>query len=269
MMIVNKGMSIGWSYEDFEKDKSVLGVYLISVLDCILKPMQGDVYKLRPQYQGLVEEARIALAHDIHGLAILNDMLLFIFDKPSDLQHKDFMYVMEIVEKYFMNLRSIYDFMSKVLRLAVEESNIGKMSFDSLNSLMAFTEKNTKANELLPEDLILLLASIKSEFNLIKSIRDFIIHSGKQISLLKDQDGYKLGPFNDDGILIEFLSGENGKYEYLIPYLSQRTENMLNFGEEIGRIIHREFIRMHGEFPFMLCALEGVCIPSFVKLLGR
>lgn len=267
-MIVNKSTSIGWTIEALEADKSVLGLKLISVLDCILRPLLGDVHKLRPQYQGLIEEARIALVHDIHGLAILNDMLQFIFTKPDGIQHKDFLYVMEIIEKYFTNMRSIYDFMSKVLRLAVEEKNIGKISFDSFNSLLTFAESNSKPQQLLPEDLISLLTNIKDEFNLVKNIRDFIIHNGKQISLLKDDKGYQLGPFNNQGELIELQLGEENKYEYLIPYLSQRTESMLKFGESIADIIHREFTRMNGEFPFMWSALEGVCIPSFVDLLG-
>ncbi|MNO34248.1 hypothetical protein D3C76_242790 [compost metagenome] len=267
MMVVNKGTSIGWSLEALKLDKDVLGLRLVSVLGCILHPIQGDVHKLRPQYQGLIEEARVALVHDIHGLAVLNDMLQYIFDKPSGLQHKDFLYVMEIVEKYFTNMRSIYDFMSKVLRLAVEERDIGKVSFDSLNSLIAFAETNAKAEQFLPEVLISLLTNIKAEFDLVRNIRDFIIHNGKQISLLKDDKGYLIGPFNDEGALIELLPGENNKYEYLIPFLSQRTELMLKFGESIAEVIHVEFVRMHGEFPFMWCALEGVCIPSFVKLL--
>ncbi|SEL78469.1 hypothetical protein [Paenibacillus sp. OK003] len=268
MLIVNKGTSIGWSVEDLKANNNVLGLTIVSVLDCILSPIQGGVHRLRPTYQGLVEEARTAMIHDIHGLAILNDMIQYISEKHKDLTHKDFLYVVELIEKYFTNLRSIYDFMSKVLRLAVEEGRIGQISFDSLNDLITFAETNSRAAITLPEDLINLLKGIKSEFHLVREIRDFIIHNGKQISLLFDDKGYKLGPFNSNGTLVEYALGEEILYEELMPYLAERTNYLLEFSEEVGFIINREFGRLHGAFPLMLCALEGVCIPSFVKFLG-
>ncbi|MEK4115656.1 hypothetical protein NST44_05570 [Paenibacillus sp. FSL W8-0919] len=268
MLIVNKGTSIGRSAEDLEADDSVLGLFLVSVLDCILSPLQGDVYMLRPNYQGLIKEARTAMVHDIHGLAIINDMIQFTFEKHGELPHKDFLYVMELIEKYFTNLRSIYDFMSKVLRLAVEEGRIGQIPFDSLNDLITYAETNPRAESYFPEDLISLLKNIKSEFQLVREIRDFIIHNGKQISLLSDDRGYRLGPFDSNGTLADYTPGKERNHEELVPYLAERTNRMIEFGEEVGIIINREFRRLHGDFPLFLCALEGVCIPSFVKFLG-
>lgn len=226
------------------------------------------MYRLRPNYQGLVKEARTALVHDIHGLVILNDMIQFIFEKHEELAHKDFLYVMELIEKYFTNLRSIYDFMSKVLRLVVEEGRIGQIPFDSLNDLIAYAETNPRAASNLPKDLIDLLKGIKSEFHLVREIRDFIIHNGKQISLLSDDKGYKLGPFDSKGTLVEYAPGEERSHEELMPYLAERTNCLLEFGEAVGKVINREFRRLHGDFPLFLCALEGVCMPSFVRFLG-
>jgi hypothetical protein len=268
MLIVNKGTSIGWSAKDLEANDNVLGLFLVSVLDCIISPIQGDVYRLRPNYQGLVKEARTAMVHDIHGLAILNDMIQFTFEKHEELAHKDFLYVMELIEKYFTNLRSIYDFMSKVLRLAVEEGRIGQIPFDSLNDLISYAETNPRAASNLPEDLIDLLKGIKSEFHLVREIRDFIIHNGKQISLLSDDAGYRLGPFDSNGTITEYTPGEERIHEELLPYLAARTNRMFEFGETVGNIINREFRRLHGDFPLFLCALEGVCMPSFVRFLG-
>lgn len=268
MLIVNKGTSIGWSSEELEANDNVLGLFMVSVLDCILNPIQNDVNSLRPEYQGLVKEARTAMVHDIHGLAILSDMIQFTFEKHNDLKHKDFLYVIELIEKYFTNLRSIYDFMSKVLRLAVEEGRIGQIPFDSLNDLITYAESSSRAARFLPNDLINLLVEIKSEFHLVRGIRDFIIHNGKQISLLSDKNGYKLGPFDNTGALAEYEPEEERKHEDLIPYLAERTNRMLVFGETIGTIIDREFRRHHGDYPLLLCALEGVCIPSFVQFLG-
>ncbi|PDZ86120.1 hypothetical protein [Bacillus toyonensis] len=268
MLIVNKGTSIGWSPEELKNNDNVLGLFIVSVLDCILDPIQGDVNSLRPNYQGLVKEARTAMVHDIHGLAILSDMIQFTFENQNGLLHKHFMYVVELIEKYFTNIRSIYDFMAKILRLAVEEGRIGQIPFGSLNDLINYAESNPRAVKNLPEDLIASLKDIKAEFYLVRGIRDFIIHNGKQISLLSDKSGYQLGPFDDSGTLAELNPGEERKYEDLMPYLSERTNRMLEFGEIIGGIINREFRRNHGDFPFYYCALQGVCIPSFVSFLG-
>lgn len=269
MIHVNKGTSIGRSIEEIKADDSVLGLPFISVLNCILNPpIQGDIKKLRPGYHGLVIEAKTAMVHDIHGLAILNDMIQFTYENRNKLFHKDFMYVTELIEKYFTNLRSIYDFMSKVLRLAVEEGRIGQIPFDSLNDLITYAESNSRAERYLPEDLITLLKDIKREFHIVRGIRDFIIHNGKQISLLTDKSGYKLGPFDDTGALAEYNQGERRIHEDLNPYLAERTKRMLIFGEAIGGIIDREFRRHHGDYPLFHCALEGDCIPSFVRLLG-
>jgi hypothetical protein len=161
------------------------------------------------------------------------------------------MYVMEIIEKYFTNLRSIYDFISKILRLAVEERRIGQIPFDSINGLITFAESSPRAVQLIPEDLIILLKEIKSEFHLVRSIRDFIIHNGKQISLLTDKNGYKLGPFDNTGNLAGYSPGEDRSYEDLITYLADRTNRMLEFGEKVGIIIDREFRRHHGDFPLL------------------
>ncbi|WP_282019598.1 hypothetical protein [Planomicrobium okeanokoites] len=65
MLIVNTGTSFGWNSEELEADDKVLGLLIVSVLDCIPDPIQGGVNSLRPQYQGLVKEARTAMGHDI------------------------------------------------------------------------------------------------------------------------------------------------------------------------------------------------------------
>jgi hypothetical protein len=233
MLLINKGSSIGWTAEDLEKNEEVLGLYLISILDCILTPKNKEAGKIAPKNYGLIEEAANAMYHDIHGLAILADMIDFVFKnrREDDLQHKDFLYVIEIIEKYFTNIRSIYDFMSKVSRLAVEERYLGQISFDSLNGLITFSE-TPKTQERLPSDLIALFTEIKTEFHLVRGIRDVIVHNGKQITLMTDHSGYLLGPFDKDGALLSFSenSFEDRKYEALLTYLSDRTYNMIAFG---------------------------------------
>lgn len=268
MFRVNKGTSRFWSAEALTASDEALGLLLLSVLDSILRPVHGEVHRLNDKYHGLVEEAHIALSNDIHGLAILQDMITFTYEnKHQLLRHKDFLYSLELIEKYFTNLRSIYDFMSKVLRLSVEERRIGQIPFDSLNDMIAFSETK-RGQECLSKQLVELLKGIKAEFHLIRNMRDFIVHHGKQITLLTDDNGYKLGPFDSTGNLAEFVPGEERKYEALMPYLAERTQCMLSFGDEIGNIIFNEFQNQHGKFPFSYSAIEGECIPSFIRFLA-
>ncbi|MGR5863344.1 hypothetical protein ACT7CY_28220 [Bacillus pacificus] len=51
-----------------------------------------------------------------------------------------------------MDIRSIYDFMAKILRLTVAPKFVGQLSFDSLNSLITSVEKGTTKDKL-PESL--------------------------------------------------------------------------------------------------------------------
>lgn len=268
MVIINKGTSFGWEKDELEANDSVLGLSLISVLNSIVNPLKSTTKGLEPKYYGLVEEAKIALIHDIHGLSVLADMLKFTLERNEDLQHKNFLYVMELTEKYFTNIRSIYDFISKVLRLAVKKNVVGQISFDSMNGILKYASTNSRAKEYLPKDMINLLIEIKSEFLLVREIRDLIIHSGKEITILHDKDGYKFGPFNNSNRIAVDEHGVGAKYEELIPYLAERTNKMLIFGEDVAYIINREFRINYYEYPLYRYALEGVCIFSFNSFLG-
>lgn len=264
MLLINKGNSIGWSYEELRVSKDALGINLISVLSSI--EMSWDQNnnngqkELSPKYKGLVKEAYNAMYHDIHGLAVQVDLLKFLFIHKGDLvRHKDFLFVSEIVEKYLTNLRSIYDFMAKVLRLSVEDRHLGQINFDSLNSLIESVEKE-KTKGKISRELEELLISIKKEFHKVRNLRDSIVHNGEQITILTDEKGY----------LIEVLSEEsNGKNTvYLMDFLSVRTKKMILFGEGIAEIVFKEYCKQYGDVTLFLVGLEGVCIPAFIEFLN-
>lgn len=269
MLLINKSSSIGWSYNQLKESKTALGFDLISVLHSILDSWETNrggqiinenTQELKNKYKGLVKEAYLAMYHDFHGLAVQIDMIQHLFvNRKNAVRHKDFLYVSEIVEKYLSNLRSIYDFMAKVLRLAVKQRYFGQINFDSLNSLIESVEKRKTAGKI-PEGLKESLLSIKDEFLYVRGMRDSIIHNGEQISIMPDDDGYYL----------RIWSEEKGKKVYvpLLNYLSERTIEMFNFGEKIGVVIFNEFCKEYGDIPFRLVALEGVRIPTFINFLG-
>jgi len=269
MLLINKSSSIGWSYDQLKVSKTALGFELISVLHSILDSwktnFKGQVtnentQELKSKYKGLVKEAYLAMYHDLHGLAVQIDMIQHLFvNRKNAVRHKDFLYVSEIVEKYFANLRSIYDFMAKVLRLAVKQRYLGQINFDSLNNLIESLEKG-KTDGKIPEGLKESLLSIKGEFLYVRGMRDSIIHNGEQISIMTKDDGYYLSIWSEDE--------EKEVYVPLLNFLSERTIEMLNFGEQIGEVIFSEFCKEYGDIPFTLVALEGVCIPAFINFLG-
>lgn len=269
MLLINKSISIGWSYDQLLQSKSAIGFDLISTLHSILDSWEHDyrgtannenTQELQDRYKGLVKEAYLAMYHDFHGLAVQLDLIQHLFENRKDgVRHKDFMYVSEIVEKYFANLRSIYDFMAKVLRLAVDQRYLGQINFDSLNSLIESVEKG-KTDGKIPETIKESLLSIKGEFLHVRKLRDSIIHNGEQILIMTKEDGYYLGIWSEDE--------KKQVYVPLLTFLSERTIGMLNFGNDISEVIFKEFCEKYGDIPFTLVALEGVCIPTFLNILG-
>ncbi|MCM3037520.1 hypothetical protein M3579_16280 [Bacillus pumilus] len=269
MILINKGMSTGWSFEQLKSSKSALGFTILSVLHSIEKSWDGisgdtsdskEIQELRPKYQGLVKEAFHAMYHDIHGLAVEIDLIKTLFENRKEIApQKHFLYVTEAIEKYITNIRSIYDFMAKILRLAVEQGHIGQLSLDSFNSLVESIEKeNTK--DKLSEDLIKILSSAKESFKKARGLRDSIIHNGKEINVMTKDDGYYISLY---------IEKKRGYSEYVpaLSFLAEITNEMFIIGEEIGDLIFQEYSKRYGEFTFWRVALEGVCIPAFIEFL--
>lgn len=262
VLIVNKGSSIGWSYEELEKSKTALGFDLVDVMKAILKSWDDEKsgVEINTKNKGLIKKAYLGMYHDFHGLAIQIDLIEHLFSNRKDSTlHKDFLYVSEVVENYFSNLRSIYDFMASLLRLAVKKRFWGQFNFDSLNSLIEAVS-NGKTNGKFSDELNERLLTIKDEFIYVRGRRDSFIHNGEQVSVMTDEEGYH--------IEVSCESEQKKKIVPLLVYLSDRTNKMFNFGEKIAQIIFDEYCKEYGEVPLFLTALEGVCIPGFIKFLG-
>ena len=222
--------------------------------------IQGE-NQIKDKYKGLVKEASLALYHDLHGLAVMIDMIQYMFHSRNEtIRHKDFLFVSEIVEKYFSNLRSIYDYMAKILRLSVNRRMVGQIPFDSMNDLIKHAENNKNKGKL-PKKLSCFLLDIKEEFHAVRNIRDSIIHNGKIVGIMTDSSGYYL-------VLGDKVKPSNALDIPLLQYLSEITIKMLDFGETIGKYILDEYTSTYGRFPIKLVALEGVCIPAFIKFIN-
>lgn len=263
MLIINKGSSFGWSLEELAESKSSLGLAIIINLEAIIKSWEQEDPKTNhlvpPRTKGLVKKAYNGMYHDLHGLSVLIDMINHIYEnKSSSTRHKDFLFVSEVVEKYFTNIRSLYDFLAQITLLAVNPRFHGQISSDSLNSLIKAVEKEN-AKEKFPEDLTKILQEIKPAFSSLKNTRDFITHHGKQLGFQTHPDGYHMeNPVNQE---------EAKVYIPLLPFLQEITLEMMNFSAEVAEIISKNY-KGFDEIPYYLIALEGVCIPTFIDFLG-
>lgn len=263
--MVNKGLQIGLSREMLLKDDNILGLDFLSVLYHIEESWKEEriteevEQQLDPRTRGLIRKASESVYHDIHGLAVLVDLINFLYmNKRQGTRHKDFLYVQEILEKYYTNLRSIYDFLANILPLAVDPKYYGQLSFDSFNSLLTKTE-NGKAAGKLPESAEKIILAAKESFVHVKDIRDSIIHRGLQLDApMTKEDGYYLTINNENG--------EPGE-QRLLDYLSDITKQLLGTAEDLASVVWEEYTSRYGKLPFSYVALAGVCIPDFVKFL--
>ncbi|MEE1131468.1 MAG: hypothetical protein UHX00_07625 [Caryophanon sp.] len=261
MLLVNKGKSIGWNIDELKRSKENLGFNLITVMSSILRSWNedGSNEAISEKDKGLINKAYLGLYHDFHGLAIQIDLIEHLhMNRKGSTIHKDCLYVSQVIENYFSNLRSIYDFMGSLLKLAVKKRLWGQFNFDSLNKLIEAVS-NGKTVEKFPEKLNKQLLNIKDEFLYVRDRRDSIIHNGEIISVMTDESGYH----------IKSKCASSGKEEIvpLFDYLAERTNNMFKFGESIAQIIFDEYNNEYGEIELLIVALEGVCIPKFIEFL--
>ncbi len=249
------------------EDDNILGFRFLSVLYYIINSWDHEgpetedgPRRMKEKGRQIVRDAYQGMYHDLHGLAILIDMVKVIFEnKRSITLHKDFLYVQEIIEKYYTNLRSIYDFLANVLNLAVEPRLVGQLPFNSFNDVINAIESG-KLKEKLPEEAQRAILSVKSSFLHVRHMRDDIIHNGKQLlaPMTKD-DGYYRIEDKGDGTQLQ---------EPLLTYLSRLTVDLFHVADKLSEVIYNVHIERYGPISQQYVALVGVCIPTFVKFLG-
>jgi hypothetical protein len=281
MFEVIKGMSAPWDFKTLRSYPNALEEILLSVchtLECKRKEEEEGresycspgVKKVRAQISNYIS----ALQNEWHSLAILIDMMQYIIAHRMESQFldKDGLYLQTLVESYFTSLRAIFDYVSVVYKIAVEEKHLGKIpSRDSFNDTIEFMKKDTAKN-CVPPEVIRMFLEYQSLFEGIRKIRDLIIHRGKEPVVYRTNDGYHFALYKNmrmsrSNVLQDILDVSKDTYP-LLPYLSKLTNQVVEFTSRLGAAIYDCAVAARGsEIELILLALEGVCIPNFKKFL--
>jgi hypothetical protein len=268
-LLVNKALLVGLTEHEVLTNNNILSFHFLNVLNSIELSwnMEESCWKHDPsslqlddEYRGLVKEAHNAMYHDLHGLATHIDLIKLIYDQRNyQTRHKDILYIQELTEKYLFNLRSIYDFLAKVMRLAVDPKKQGQINLNSFNDLITKIENN-KVGDKIPEAAQKSILDVKTQFMNVKDFRDKLVHNGKLVFIMLKDGEYWIGNLvNDRGQEISLP---------LFDYLKSITIEMMNVADDLAIVIYEEYRSRYGDTPLFYTALDGVCIPSFVEFLG-
>lgn len=277
MLKVYKGTSIGWNWEALSKDKNALGLKIISIYktwEMEKKVGDGDITR----DEGKIVKAYKGLANDIHNLAIIIDMMKAIIEKSkqdNDLKEKDFLYLNVLFESYFSNLRSLFDFTSLIIRMALSDESIKRLPSryeDSFSRILKFA-KNTNNKGILSDEVVKAILDSEDTFNIIREIRDLIIHKGDEAIIYKEEDGltFAIIKFTNEGptnVVKNILGVESERYP-VFDYLSELTNRTISYIEELALAIYVNLCKIKNEeIHLQLAALQGICMPNFIKFLG-
>ncbi len=275
MGFVIKGTSVGWDIERFRSDKESLGLYIVSVLTTWQMKIESENRPLTRD-EGKIKKAFYGMKNDIHNLAVIIDMMETISqDNNSRMQGKDSLYITVLLESYFTNLRSIFDFTTLIIRLTVEQENLKRLptkNEESFNKLLGFI-KNVNNKGIYPQEICNIILNHEVTFNIIKDIRDLIIHKGDEPIIYSQNGSYefsfrRLKVGDDQNIALNILNSDTSMYP-LFDYLSKITNRMFSYLEDLTPPIYNYICKKEGkEVNLWLAALEGVCIFEFVDFLG-
>lgn len=275
MLRVLKGASTLWDEESLAKSKDALGIKLISLCQTYkMRCDQSGNYDKR-EY-GIIKKATNGFMNDIHNLSIIIDMIEDIIspkDKRETIIGKNTLCLGVLLESYYTNLRSIFDFIPIIIKICLHEKEKSELpQKDSYNTLLKYV-KNDNNKGKIPKELIEEIKKGEKIFNIIKSTRDSIIHKGDEAIIFRDGNEFSFAilKFSSEGqvnLIENILNTEDLKYP-IIKYLSKLTNMVIEFLEELADIIYYVWCKKENEdINIWLSALEGICMPKFIGFLG-
>lgn len=274
ILSVIKGTSIGWSVERLTEDRNALGLGILNIFSTWELKTKEQGYKVTRE-DGKILKAYSGLTNDIHNLSIIIDMMMQIINKSKvdkDLKSKDFLYINILLESYFTNLRSIFDFTAILIRIALTDENINKLPSkqeDSFNRMLKYV-KNENTKGIIQDEIINAMIQHEDTFSLIREIRDLIIHKGDETIIFREDDGFTFGLFRYEDVKAinkfdNILKIEKERYP-LLKYLSEITNRVLLYLDDLAEAIYNCLYNEDKE-PLFLAALQGYCIPAFIQFL--
>jgi hypothetical protein len=281
MILIHKGTSTFWNEEELKNADDALGDILISVFHTLdfEREIENENNKNkglqiieRSRAEGLIHSYFNALSNEIHHLAIQIDMIQYFINDKEDNQTKlkTNLYLTSLIESYIISLRSIFDYISVVYRIVVNEKYIQQIpQKDSFNDLLKFIKKGSAAG-IIPNEIIELFKAKEPLFTNIKTVRDLIVHKGKEPIIYKAGEVYSFSihknkHFPLKNVLDNILELEDGEKDIypILPYLSKLTNDLLDMTGLLGIAIMNSL----SIDKIVLSAFEGLCIPNFIKFL--
>lgn len=231
----------------------------------------GNLTEKRAREIGKINAAIQAYTSDLQNISINYCLLNELLNNPQISTAKRYLYSSLILENYFTNLRSLLDFISYIIRISLTEKQLKVVpDIDSLNSLISFTKKENNTGKL-PLEIHNFLININPVLNEIRTIRDLIIHKGKEILISRKNDRKfyikipKKGFSDNDNMLPNILNSEDSEYE-LYSYLRQITKKVFKHIEDIGAVMLNDNIK-HSKYSWTYYAIVNPCLNEFNDFL--
>lgn len=274
-----KGTVIGYPFDKWKDDKNIFSSNLLTVLQAwiiqIYKfdgvPKNDINRKLRQEY-GLIRDAIYGLENDLHNLSIIVHQIKFNKNnKDLDYALKS-LYIGQLTEGYFINIRSILDYSSIFPKILIPESCFNLLSSkhnDSLSKLIAKCKKDyEKISSITSVEIVDFVLNTEDLLKDTQKIRDLIVHHGKEpiISIVGDNIYFNISNKNKS-LLPNLLNSEDNNYP-LFDYIRELTFKTIDYLENLGILIGKEFVKKMDNKKIDLVALEGICMSDFIEFLN-
>jgi hypothetical protein len=274
-----KGTAIGFDYKKWKEDRELLSSLLLSVMETWLINTYNAQDKLiieiseqQEREYGKIKAAFWGFEGDIHNLAVNHHLLVSLLNNGGLDKGLKSLYTSLLVENYIINLSSIYDFCSFFPRIIMPLEDIQQYQNrkypDSLNTFIKYCESDS--SKVLPDKLRDLMKSSRNELENIRTIRDLIIHKGKEpiIELKGNETVFRIPskpPYGTENALPDILGLGNSDYP-LEGYLRTLTLKLFEFLDKLGTILIME-LQKNDNYRLELTALIGICVKDFNDFL--
>ncbi len=229
-----------------------------------------DIEDWKSRKFGKIKGGIYGYTNDLHNLSINYCFLKETLENVKISKHKANLYVCLLLENYFTNIRSLYDFLFHFVKIGLNDSQLKSYpEKDSLNNLIKFS-KNKNNGEKLPKRIQSFLLDIEPYLEEIKVIRDSIVHKGKEIILTKkDGEVYiripKTGLYSNDNMLPNILNSDEVNFN-MDSYIREITKSLLYYSEVLGNILLIELFDK-GEFKWNLYSITNYCMEEFIDFM--
>lgn len=271
------------SYDSYMKDKTCLGSYLMCVMETWVMQNFARTGEFIVEYSdevkrkyGEVRSANEAFQNDIHNLTIGYHQMKSVMEDARIESGLKGLYLGNLVEHYITNIRCIYDHIAIFARIVVNHSYLlqRNISAESLNTLLTYIKKNeAKTKDAFTEPLVEQLASLAPSLETIKTIRDAIIHDGKEPMITFSSGAAQIRIARsiykrNESLLPNLLGLETLDYP-MFPYLQQVTKLLFTDMDRLGEEMIKHFIKEDDAYRFELVALIGICMEDFIDFLHK